>query len=297
MLNKSLRITKEEDRCRTEFNYLWVWHTAYECVDANFLYLGNSREYSLSQIKEYVYKLWYINPDATMYEISEEVIRIVHSKLHEGVFILESDVYDLIHEIFNSNLPSDISEIVKRKKVKNGFKYTTRKIEWKQNINGLLVLDEKQRRDYELSNNKEEKLKELYKLIKLKYAMKCINKVNKSCNEEIVGTAIDVIREYSKDISVFQISKESGLSLPTVRKYVDLIADRLDCIEGYKVIRNAKKEIKDNKMIQLIEACKKLKLENKKVNKINLNKETGISRITINNYWEELNDYLNKFSL
>jgi hypothetical protein len=28
-----------------------------------------------------------------------------------------------------------------------------------------------------------------------------------------------------------------------------------------------------------------------------LNKETGISRITINNYWEELNDYLNKFSL
>jgi response regulator of citrate/malate metabolism len=297
MLRKSLRITKEEVGCRTEFNYLWVWHTAYECVDANFLYLGNSRAYSLEQIKEYVYKLWYMNPDATIYDISEEVIRIVHSKLHEGVFVLESDVYDLINEIFSSDIPNDISDIVKKKRVKNGFKYTTKKIEWKSDVNGLLILNEVQRKEYELSENKEEKLKELYKSIKLKYAMKCINKVNKSCNEEIVGTAIDVIREYSKDISIFQISRESGLSLPTVRKYIDLIADRLDCVEGYKVIRNAKKEIKDNKMIQLIEACKKLKSENRKVNKINLNKETEISRITINNYWNELNDYFNKLSI
>lgn len=282
MLNKLLRITNDTEDCKVEFKYLWVWKSPYTCVDATYLYLGKDKEYALNSIKEYVYKLWYINTDCSAEHLIDEVLLVLNSNLKNGVHILESDVYNLVYSIYNKELPKDISQKV----IHKGDRLTTRKVEWKKNLNSLLVIDEDLSR-FE-GEYREIKIKELYKLKKLRYAMKCISEVTQDCNEAIVNTAIDLLKPGRVSIPASEISKASGLSLNTVKKYIDLMHGRLDCIEGYKVTLNSKVELKDKKMIQLKEAKDLLITKGLKVNVLSLSKITNISRITVNKYWDEL---------
>lgn len=77
----------------------------------------------------FIYKLWYINPDVNSNEMCEYLVEIIKKKSSTGIFITESDVYNMVYEIFDSELPSNISELVKTKDGKNKV---TKIVEWKK---------------------------------------------------------------------------------------------------------------------------------------------------------------------
>jgi len=298
ILKTTLRITPITEGCREEFQYLYIWNEPYEVVDASYFVFGKNRDSTLINLKNHIYKLMYINLDCTSNDIIEYMVSMLNKKSKDGVFITESDISDITYSVFNLDIPSNISEMVKTKYVKlkgNGFdgvkwkkEITTRIVEWKPNINGLLVLDNRKMQEIRSSGNIEKEMSIEYKKIKIKYIKMCMDKLNNTQKQLVIESSIDVLREGNESATIKDISSNTGLSVNTVRKYVSLMADRLDFIDGFKVIRNKiKNDIEDN--INNIEECiEMLRLEGIKVNKMNIHKHTGISRPTIDKYWNML---------
>ncbi len=282
MINNYLRITPVTKDCRVEFNYLYVWNEPYELVDARFFVFGLSRKKTLRNLRLFIYKLWYINPDVDSNEMCEYLVEIIKKKSSTGIFITESDVYNMVYEIFDSDLPSNISELVKTKDGKNKV---TKIVEWKKNINGLLVIDSKRMDEIRKSENKEQDIKKEYKKIKLKYMKNCIDKVGKEDKLQLIEATIDSLREEKESATIKDISDLSGVGYLTTRKYIDLMADRLDFVDGFKVIRNQHKETSDSTISELLRCKEELEKNNIKVNKMSLHKASGISRPTIDKHW------------
>lgn len=282
MINNYLRITPVTKDCRVEFNYLYVWNEPYELVDARFFVFGLSRKKTLRNLRLFIYKLWYINPDVDSNEMCEYLVEIIKKKSSTGIFITESDVYSMVYEIFDSDLPSNISELVKTKDGKNKV---TKIVEWKKNINGLLVIDSKRMDEIRKSKNKEQDIKKEYKKIKLKYMKNCIDKVGKEDKLQLIEATIDSLREEKESATIKDISDLSGVGYLTTRKYIDLMADRLDFVDGFKVIRNQHKETSDSTISELLRCKEELEKNNIKVNKMSLHKASGISRPTIDKHW------------
>jgi len=282
MINNYLRITPVTKDCRVEFNYLYVWNEPYELVDARFFVFGLSRKKTLSNLRLFIYKLWYINTDVDSNEMCEYLVEIIKKKSSTGIFITESDVYNMVYEIFDSDLPSNISELVKTKDGKNKV---TKIVEWKKNINGLLVIDSKRMDEIRKSKNKEQDIKKEYKKIKLKYMKNCIDKVGKEDKLQLIEATIDSLREEKESATIKDISDLSGVGYLTTRKYIDLMADRLDFVDGFKVIRNQHKETSDSTISELLRCKEELEKNNIKVNKMSLHKASGISRPTIDKHW------------
>lgn len=282
MINNYLRITPVTKDCRVEFNYLYVWNEPYELVDARFFVFGLSRKKTLRNLRLFIYKLWYINPDVDSNEMCEYLVEIIKKKSSTGIFITESDVYNMVYEIFDSDLPSNISELVKTKDGKNKV---TKIVEWKKNINGLLVIDSKRMDEIRKSKNKEQDIKKEYKKIKLKYMKNCIDKVGKEDKLQLIEATIDSLREEKESATIKDISDLSGVGYLTTRKYIDLMADRLDFVDGFKVIRNQHKETSDSTISELLRCKEELEKNNIKVNKMSLHKASGISRPTIDKHW------------
>lgn len=282
MINNYLRITPVTKDCRVEFNYLYVWNEPYELVDARFFVFGLSRKKTLRNLRLFIYKLWYINPDVDSNEMCEYLVEIIKKKSSTGIFITESDVYNMVYEIFDSDIPSNISELVKTKDGKNKV---TKIVEWKKNINGLLVIDSKRMDEIRKSENKEQDIKKEYKKIKLKYMKNCIDKVGKEDKLQLIEATIDSLREEKESATIKDISDLSGVGYLTTRKYIDLMADRLDFVDGFKVIRNQHKETSDSTISELLRCKEELEKNNIKVNKMSLHKASGISRPTIDKHW------------
>jgi len=287
-LSTKIRITNIIKGCRTEFQYLYVWNEPYVIVDASFFIFGKNRNNSLKNLREYIYKLWYINTESSYLELSSHIVGILNKKVNDGIFITESDVYKMVYEIMNSQLPKDINVFTKTKVVKNKRIETTSKIEWKDNVNGLLVLSEEVMKNVRASNDISKAMTNEYKKVKIKYAKKCMDKVLESGNESTIECAIDILREDNNSVSIKDISDASGMSVNTVRKYVELMADRLDSIDGFRVVRNKITETIDDNLNKIREAKIELLKEGVKPTKINLHKFTGVSRPTIDKYWNKI---------
>ena len=285
-LNTTLILTPVSENCRKEFKYLYVWYEPYKVVDASYLVLGGSRESSLKSIEDFTYKLWYINPECSYVDIVSHIVSILNSRSSKGIYITETDVYNLVFKIMNSNLPVDISEMVSSKFRKGERVSTTKIVEWKNNISGLLTIDEKRMSYIRASKNIELELIKEYKKIKLRYMKNCIDNVNSENHQEIVESAIDMLRDTQSEASVNEISRVSGLSYMTTKKYIDLMADRLNFIEGFKVIKDKNKEVSNDTIKKLIDFKEEMISMNMKVTKSNMNKISGISRPTIDKYWE-----------
>lgn len=282
MINNYLRITPVTKDCRVEFSYLYVWNEPYEVVDARYFVFGLNKEKTIRNLKLFIYKLWYINPDVSSNELCEYVVEIVKKKSSTGIFITESDVYKLIHSIFESELPINISDLVKTKDGKNKV---TKIVEWKNNINGLLVIDSKRMYEIRKSKNIDQEIKKEYKKIKLKYMKNCIDKVGKEDKLQVIEATIDSLREEKESATIKDISDLSGIGYLTTRKYIDLMADRLDFIDGFKVIRNQHKETSDNTISELLKYKQELEDNGIRLNKMSLHKASGISRPTIDKHW------------
>jgi predicted transcriptional regulator len=284
-LNTTLIVTQVTDNCREEFQYLYVWYEPYKVVDASYLVLSNNKESALKSIEDFVYKLWYINPDCSYIDIVSHIVEIINKRSSKGIYVTETDVYNLVFKIMNSKLPSDISNLV-TSKFKNGSRVETTKIvEWKSNVSGLLVLDDNKMKRIRMSKNIELELSKEYKKIKLRYMKKCIDKVNRDNHQDLVESTIDMLRDTQSEASVNEISFNCGLSYTTTRKYIDLMADRLNFIEGFKVIKDKNKEMSNDTIKRLIKTKENMKSDGIRVNKTNLCRESGISRPTIDKYW------------
>jgi Holliday junction resolvase len=282
MINNYLRITPVTKDCRVEFSYLYVWNEPYEVVDARYFIFGLNKEKTIRNLKLFVYKLWYINPDICSNEVCEYVVNIVKKKSSTGIYITESEVYKLVYSIFESNLPSNISSIVK---TKDGVTKVTKIVEWKNNLNGLLVVDSKRITEIRKCKDINKEVTKEYKKIKLKYMKNCIDRVGKDNKLQVIETTIDSLREDKESATIKDISDLSGIGYLTTRKYIDLMADRLDFIDGFKVIRNQHKETSDNTISDLIKCKEELISNGIKLNKMSLHKASGISRPTIDKHW------------
>jgi hypothetical protein len=286
MINNFLRITPITKDCRVEFDYLYVWNEPYEIVDATFLVFGFDKKSTIKNLTLFIYKLWYINPEASRNEIIEYVVGLLNMKSSSGIFVTETDIVNLVFNIFNVDLPNDISSMVK---TKDGVKKTTKIVEWKHSLNGLLVIDSKTMNQIRLSSDINEELKKEYKRIKIKYMKQCLDKVKKTNSIHIVENTIDVLREDRDSATVKDISDISGMSYITTRKYIDLMADRLNFIDGFKVIKNQHKETAEQVLCGLLKNKEEMIRLGVKFNKISLHKISGVSRPTIDKYWDNLN--------
>lgn len=284
-LKTRLRVTPITDMCREEFQYLYIWKEPYELVDASFLVFGKSRDSTLNNLRLYIYKLWYINPDCSYIEMTNHIVDILNKRVSGGVFISESDISSMVFYIMNSMLPKDISEIVKNKYVNGDSVKTTSRVEWKDSVSGLLVLSDKRMSEIRKSSDIDKEMMKEYRNIKIRYAKKCMDMVNSESNKVLVECTIDEFRSSGESATVKEISDSCGLNIDTVRKYIDLMADRLDSIDGFKVIRNKVKENIDCNINKMIEAKERLIEKNRIITKTNIHRESGVSRPTINKYW------------
>jgi len=286
-LIKFLRIDAIESGCREEFSYLYVWRSLYKCCDATFLNLTGNRKDCLKNIEIHIHKLRYINPYCTDSDVIEDITNVLTSKVADGIRVLESDVWNIVYDVFKKDVPSNIRDIV----------HSYKKVEWKDNIASLLVLTEDQYGRYlKLDVDKREDYKkQILRNIKMNEARKCINKVKSDDNYEKVMVAVDVLREGSDNymVSIKDVCDTSKLSEPTVRKYLDKCCENLNSVDGYTAIKNKRTEMVLEKDNELFEGCLRLRDKGKKINKLQLFNETGISRVTIDKHWSKVEEFLN----
>ena len=111
-------------------------------------------------------------------------------------------------------------------------------------------------------------------------------KIDKNKND--VLKSIFKLNNKNIEITPSNISDDCNLSIRTVKKYINILNNKLNIVNEHKIILNSKVELKDKKMIQLKEAKDSLITKGLKVNVLSLSKITNISRITVNKYWDEL---------
>ena len=292
-LNTSLRLTPVTKDCRVEFEYLYIWNEPYEVVDASFFVFVKDKKKTLLLLKTYIYKLRYINPDCTDVSVMEHIIEILNNSSDKGVFITETDICKMVYNIFEIDIPSDISKMVKTKYIKNKQNkweesITTRRAEWKNNIYGLLRIKPERMREILSSDNPDEEERKEYKKIKMNYIRKCMSLVDKNNNERKIEVAIDALKESSQSTNAQELSKETSMSIQSIRKHLNNIADRIDFVDGFKVIRNMNTEGADASIQKMIDAKQKLTNDGLKVNKVNVQRESGLSKPTVNKHWNKI---------
>jgi DNA-binding transcriptional regulator YhcF (GntR family) len=274
---------------RTEFRYLYVWQDKYECVDARYVNINSSRDSALYNYKIYVWKIWYLNTDCSEDDLVADGIRLIENAMKtHATYLLESDVYKICSEIFNNEFNSELFNKIKTKK----------QIEWKSNLSDLIKFTEEEE-DYLYKLSKDLFLKEANNMIKnkkIRESIKCLNSLKMDKTKRIILDSITSIKEEKKTCSISDLSQLTGMSYNTVKKYYEEYMEEFT-LDEYMFVVNKNNSLKDEKMNCMKEAINNLKKSGLSVNRINVSKYSGISRNTVNKRWEELNDYLNKFSL
>ena len=115
----------------------------------------------------------------------------------------------------------------------------------------------------------------------MNYIRKCMSLVDKNNNERKIEVAIDTLKESSQSTNAQELSKETSMSIQSIRKHLNNIADRIDFVDGFKVIRNMNTEGADASIQKMIDAKQKLTNDDLKVNKINVQRESGLSKPTM----------------
>lgn len=280
---EKFRILEGRDSCLIrEFDYLYVWINGYECVDARYVNITSSRDVSLYNYRSYVYKLWYLNNDITEDELVEDGLKIIKNRMNtKGVYLLDSDVYRIVSEVYNGEFDSDSFNRVK----------TRRMIEWKSDLSGLLKLDEGEisllsgLSDLEFKNA----LDKITSDKKKRESLKCLNQVKMDKTMKIVLNAIMSIKDGSDEnrCSLSELSAYTGISYPTVKKYYEKMMEDFTLNE-YVLVVNKNKTLQDEKLDLMRKAIVEIKKNNLKVNKLNVSQFSGVSRRTVDKRWGEL---------
>lgn len=281
---EKFRILEGRDSCLiSEFDYLYVWSDGYECVDARYVNITSSRDVSLYNYKSYVYKLWYLNNDITEDELVEDGLKVIKNRMNtKGVYLLDSDVYRIVSEVYNGEFDSESFNRVK----------TRRMIEWKSDLSGLLKLDNEEVELLKgLSDAKfKDALDKITSNKKKRESLKCLNKVKMDKTMKIILNAILSVKDsrYENRCSLSDLSLSTGISYPTVKKYYERVMDDLS-LDEYVLVVNKNKVMKDEKLDLMNKAVLEIKKrEGMKVNKLNVSQVSGVSRRTVDKRWVDL---------
>lgn len=275
MVGMFLMVSSVDDWCRTEYKYMYVWHEPYVCVDATYLNVRYSRESSLKALRLHIWKLRYINPDANMNEISEGIIVMLNNIVRRrGVYVTESDVYNEVSDIMNSEIPHNISQIVISK----------RRVEWKKNIIGLLEMSEDEMEEYVKYEGEylSYKLRERVKDIKREYSIKCLNKTKMIMNLDKIQEGINNIGK--EEVSISELGEYLCMSERVVRRALKY-ADK-DILS--KIAESSNEIVKNDCKLAIKEEVDRMKRDGEKISKYRVHKNTGLNRRTIEKYWNNI---------
>lgn len=87
-----------------------------------------------------------------------------------------------------------------------------------------------------------------------------------------------ILRNNKKQITMSLLSKETGVSFNTLKKYIDI-----------KSIVNKNEIDRQEKINKLQNVINDMKLNNEKVNKNSVSEKSGVSRTTVTKHWNKLN--------
>lgn len=87
-----------------------------------------------------------------------------------------------------------------------------------------------------------------------------------------------ILRNNKKQITMSLLSKETGVSFNTLKKYIDI-----------KSIVNKNEIDKQEKINEIQSVINEMKLNNEKINKNSVSEKSGVSRITVTKHWDKLN--------
>lgn len=260
----------EETYNRIQFEYLYVWEDGYECIDARYVNITSSRNVALHNFKVYIYKLMYLNPS----KLEDDFIFCGLNMLHEtmksyGVYIIDEDIYRICSELFNGGFNSYYYNQIRSKK----------RIEWKPDLSELLVNAN--------TDGKEKNIRKVIKNIKIKESLRCLNTLKMDKTKKIILNAILIIKEQGNSCCISDVSKATGISYNTVKKYYEEYM-REFLLDEYYFIENKNNSLKDEKISAMKEAIIKLNTLGLKITKMNVSQYSGVSRNTVNKRWEEL---------
>lgn len=254
---------------RIEFDFLYVWEEGYECVDARYVNITSSREVALYNFRIYIFKLLYLNDGISEDDLISCGLNTVRETMKtHGTYILDEDVYRICSEVFDKKFDSELYNKIK----------TIKRIEWKPNIQGLLI---------GIENLNEKDARRVIKNIKIKESLRCLNSLKMDKTKKIILNSILIIKEEKDTCSVSDVARATGISYNTVKRhYEDYM--REFTLDEYYFMENKNSSLKDEKISIMKEAIAKLNSLGIKITKMSVSQYSGVSRNTVNKRWEEL---------
>lgn len=263
----------------TNFEYCKVWAEPYVCIDARFINLNASRGVCLHQLKGTVYKLIAIHDNIHEGLSADDISKHIGGKIAYAVKanrrspIYQTDVVDTVDWCLSNECPSDISI------------FSDRRVEWVGNLSNLVAFTSEEQMEYESIKDEGDRLAFKLDLIakkKRSYASKCLSAVRTAGIMEDIYISIEAaLSTPEMDRITYQtISDDTGYSYNTIKKYVDLLRDRLSYTDFSK--RDKEKEELEQK---IQDACYAIHDRGEYINKMKIHRESMVSRPTIDKKW------------
>lgn len=287
-MRKFVRKTEAGKFSREEFEHCYIWHTPYLCIDATFLPLDTKRRSSARwNLKTFVYKLFALNENATSEDVFNEVMSIVRQKISEDSrsHLLEADIINIIQEVENNPMPSNIRDII----------YSTKKVEWKPSIKEILVITEEDKKKL-VGLSGYELIKEERKILTCKkqsYYLSCSGKLKSMNRVSHLLDGLDAIMDNPTDepYTLTDLARLLDVDIRTIKAYRDELSHKLrELDEKFGLYDDKRIRIKERVESILAESCLTINQRNEVITKLGLHKESGISRTTIYNKMQDRED-------
>ena len=210
-----------------------------------------------------------------MNDISDGIIVMLNSIVRRrGVYVTESDVYNEVGYIMNSEVPHNISHIVMSRK----------RVEWKKNISGLFEMSEEEMVEYVKYEGEylSYKLRERVKDIKREYSIRCLNKTKIITNLNKIREGIDNMGNGA--VSISELCEYLCMSERVVRRALKY-AEK-DILSN--IVESQNKVVKNDSILTIREEGDRMKIDGKKISKYRVHKNTGLNRRTIDKYWNNI---------
>tara|TARA_R110000851_G_scaffold331544_1_gene505824 strand:+ start:491 stop:1390 length:900 start_codon:yes stop_codon:yes gene_type:complete len=286
------RITEYSEDCYVQFDYCRTWRKPFKAVDARFVLLETSRIKALDNLDLFVKKLMWINGDKSARDIIVYIkgLYVTISKRNDIMSIVETDINMAVNKAFRGEDFSFGEEI-----------YSYPHNEWGDAISKLVELTVEDHRVIDSQSSEIWKLKKKALILRAKkqvYGTRCVATVRKDNTMIEIISAIQVIKEteFDNDLSAQRISDVSGVSLPTVYRYITEMQEVLDIVSESGGLYNKNTAKHERKSEDIEEAAKELYREHKKITQSAIHNVTGISRTTIRKHWKSFEILFNELN-
>lgn len=292
----------------TEFDYLYLYDDKFKCIDARFVNFNSYPEKVRYNVELFVYKLRHLNPQITFeksesvtidrlrnyysetvqFNITESDVRSIHSKAWQdpNYDMWSRDIYSYKRVIWKSGfdyvfLPSDktVSDIERSLREKKDWLSTGKDI----------VLSPEQRQKI-----KTKTIRKMTRENKNKYYNECRSKKSSNDKYTKILNAIEQLIEDDEFVSVSKIANITGLGVETTRFHINKIKELTELVKNHNIgsfgVENGHEMRRKRNVDSIIEYVN----ETGDISKSSISRELGISRRTVYNLWDEVEQHLSK---